>query len=184
MLFPETYARATSTQRKGAPPRIRRAHIWSHIFITQSREAAKKKRRKLSFSFPSCLCASAPLREPHRHLPRSRHPGATGVQSTTWFRVLVSGSIYQPKTSVCVARWMLKQVQHDAWEEYRSAISAPLREPFFRRSSAGWGLSRLSVERGAIRRDAIGSSLRWSDGVFGGIWFCLSTLRSVWHDGC
>jgi hypothetical protein len=38
---------------------------------------------------------------------------------------------------------------------------------YFRRPSAGWGLSRLSVERSAIRRDAIGSSLRWSDGVFG-----------------
>jgi hypothetical protein len=40
-------------------------------FITQSRKAAKKRRRKLSFSF---LCAFAPVREPHRHLPRSRHP--------------------------------------------------------------------------------------------------------------
>ncbi len=26
---------------------------------------------------------------------------------------LVSGSIYQPKPTVCSARWMLKQVQHD-----------------------------------------------------------------------
>jgi hypothetical protein len=36
-------------------------------------------------------------------LPPYRHPE------------LVSGSIYQPKTSACVARWMLNRVQHDVW---------------------------------------------------------------------
>jgi hypothetical protein len=41
-------------------------------------------------------------------------------------------------------------------------IVAPTNIP--RRPSAGWGLSRQPIKRGAMRRDAIGSSLRWSDG--------------------
>jgi hypothetical protein len=59
---------------------------------------------------------------------------------------LVSGSIYQPKTSVCVARWMLNQVQHD------DRKSAPF---YFRRPSAGWGLSRLSAKWFAQRHEGI-----------------------------
>lgn len=42
---------------------------------------------------------------------------------------------------------------------------APTNTP--RRPSAGWGPSRLSTKRQVMRQDAIGSSLRWSDGVCG-----------------
>jgi hypothetical protein len=59
---------------------------------------------------------------------------------------------------VRVARWMLKQVQHDAG---RSAPFCP------RRTSAGWGLLRLSIKRSVIRQGAIGSTLHWSDGRCG-----------------
>jgi hypothetical protein len=45
--------------RKGDAPRIRRANFLSRKFITQSREAAKKKIRKLSFSFLLRLCGFA-----------------------------------------------------------------------------------------------------------------------------
>jgi hypothetical protein len=139
---------------------------------------------------------------------------------------LVSGSISPLVPSVCAARWMLKQVQHDVWGNapfYRrhpsagwglSRLSAiwfaqrhegikKLRPVFVsscelktyrarkyktmgsrfrgndnvgfmasvcrysRRPSVGWGLSRLSFEHGVNRPSAIGSSLRWSDGVLG-----------------
>jgi hypothetical protein len=129
-------------------------------FITQRRKAAKEEDKEIFF-----FLSFAPLRLCVNHTVTS--PEAVTLEPPACRAQLVSGSIYQPKTSVCVARWMLKQVQHDAWEEYRSAISAPLREPFFRRPSAGWGLSRLSVERGAIRRDAIGSSM-----TLGGMRLC------------
>jgi hypothetical protein len=79
---------------------------------------------------------------------------------------LVSGSISPLVPSVCAARWMLKQVQHDVG---RNASLRPLRlcvNSFFRRPSVGWGLSRLSFKHGDNRPSAIGSSLRWSDGVF------------------
>jgi len=58
---------------------------------------------------------------------------------------LVSGSISPLVPSVCAARWMLKQVQHDVGG---NASLRPLRlcvNPFFRRPSAGWGLFRLSA---------------------------------------
>ena len=42
-----------------------------------------------------------------------------------------------------------------------------------RRSSVGWGLSRLSIKRSVIRQGAIGSSLRWSDVVA----YCDAALR-------
>ena len=71
---------------------------------------------------------------------------------------LVSGSISPLAPSGCVARWMLKRVQHDVGNNL---------PPYFRRPSAGWGLSRVSSKHGANRPSAIGSSLRWSDGVFG-----------------
>ena len=103
------------------------------------------------------------------------------------------GGKVTPRASV--ARIFITQIYHTKPQSRKEeekeivffpsfATSAPLREPFFRRPSGGWGLSRLSSQRGAIRRDAIGSSLRWSDGVFGGIGFCLCTLRSARHDGC
>jgi hypothetical protein len=59
---------------------------------------------------------------------------------------LVSGSISPLVPSVCAARWMLKQVQHDVWGN----------APFYRRHpSAGWGLSRLSAIWFAQRHEGI-----------------------------
>jgi hypothetical protein len=89
---------------------------------------------------------------PYRHPDPYRHPE------------LVSGSISRLDPSVCVARWMLNQVQHDVRK------SAPF---YSRRPSAGWGLSRLSSTHGAILPSAIDSSLRWSDGVS----YCDTALR-------
>ena len=82
---------------------------------------------------------------------------------------LVSGSISPLVPSVCAARWMLKRVQHDVGGDTSLRSLRLCVNPFFRRPSAGWGLSRLSFERGANRPSAIGSSLRWSDGVCGGV---------------
>jgi hypothetical protein len=60
-----------------------------------------------------------------------------------------------------------------------------------RRPSVGWGLSRLSFEDSAIRQGAIGSSLRWSDGVCGervspldpSACVARCMLKQVQHDG-
>ena len=68
------------------------------------------------------------------------------------------GSISPLAPSGCVARWMLKRVQHDVGNNLPS---------YSRRPSVGWGLSRLSFEHNANRPSAIGSSLRWSDGFLG-----------------
>jgi len=65
------------------------------------------------------------------------------------------GSISPLVPSVCAARWMLKQVQHDVGG---SASLRPLRlcvNPYFRRPSAGRGLSRLSVKWFAQRHEGI-----------------------------
>ncbi len=59
---------------------------------------------------------------------------------------LGSGSILPLIPQVLVARWMLKQVQHDVWGN----------APFYRRRpSAGWGLSRLSEKWFAQRHEGI-----------------------------
>ena len=79
------------------------------------------------------------------------------------------GSISPLAPSVSVARWMLKRVQHDVGG---NVSLRPLRlcvNSYFRRPSVGWGLSRLSSKHNAKRPSAIGSSLRWSDGVCGGV---------------
>jgi hypothetical protein len=73
---------------------------------------------------------------------------------------LVSGSILPLHTSVCGARWMLKQVQHDVGG---NASLRPLRlcvNPNSRRPSAGWGLSRLSVKWFAQRHEGTKRLLR------------------------
>jgi hypothetical protein len=59
---------------------------------------------------------------------------------------LGSGSILPLIPQVLVARWMLKQVQHDVGGN----------APFYRRRlSAGWGLSRLSEKWFAQRHEGI-----------------------------
>jgi hypothetical protein len=65
------------------------------------------------------------------------------------------GSISPLVPSGCVARWMLKRVQHDVGG---NASLRPLRlcvNPYFRRPSAGWGPSRLSAKWFAQRREGI-----------------------------
>jgi hypothetical protein len=82
---------------------------------------------------------------------------------------------------VRVARWMLKQVQHDAG---RSAPFCP------RRTSAGWGLLRLSIKRSVASHGTIGSSPCRSDGGCGERDFPLTPsvcvarwmLKQVQHD--
>ena len=64
---------------------------------------------------------------------------------------LVSGSISPLAPSGCVARWMLKRVQHDVGNNL---------PPYFRRPSAGWGLSRLSAKWFAQRHEGTKKLLR------------------------
>jgi hypothetical protein len=61
------------------------------------------------------------------------------------------GSISPLYPSVRVARWMLKRVQHDVGNNL---------PPYFRRPSAGWGLSRLSVKWFAQRHEGTKRLLR------------------------
>ena len=63
---------------------------------------------------------------------------------------LGSGSISPLYPSVSLARWMLKQVQHDVGGNASLRLCV---NPFFRRPSAGWGLSRLSEKWFAQRHE-------------------------------
>ena len=79
------------------------------------------------------------------------------------------GSISPLAPSVSVARWMLKRVQHDVGGNVSLRSLRLCVNSYFRRPSVGWGLSRLSSKHNAKRPSAIGSSLRWRDGVCGGV---------------
>ncbi len=65
---------------------------------------------------------------------------------------LGSGSILPLIPQVLVARWMLKQVQHDVGGNASLRLCV---NPYFRRPSAGWGLSRLSEKCFAQRHEGI-----------------------------
>jgi hypothetical protein len=92
----------------------------------------------------------------------ARSPSLVGTTMTNQIRhpELVSGSISPLHTSVCAARWMLKQVQHDVGG---NDSLRPLRlcvNPNSRRPSAGWGLSRLSAKWFAQRHEGTKRLLR------------------------
>jgi hypothetical protein len=150
------------TARPGA------ANFVTHFYHTKPR-SRKEEGKEIVF-----FLSFVPLRLCVNHTVTS--PEAVTLEPPACRAQLGSGSIYQPKTSVCVARWMLKQVQYDAWEEYRSAISAPLREPFFsspqrrlgpipsigraRRYPARRARLQPALERRCFWRECASSSLR------------------------
>jgi hypothetical protein len=84
----------------------------------------------------------------------AHRPSAIG-SSLRWSDGVFGERVSPLVPSVCAARWMLKQVQHDVGQ---NASLRPLRlcvNSFFRRPSAGWGLSRLSAKWFAQRHEGI-----------------------------
>ena len=82
---------------------------------------------------------------------------------------LVSGSISPLNPTVAMARWMLKQVQHDGDGEAERNLFASSRlraNPMGRRPSEGWGPSRLSTEPGASWKGGISPRLRGGHDMF------------------
>jgi hypothetical protein len=102
VLFPETYAGAASTKRKGAPPHPSRAFIITDFYHTKPQSRKEEEKEIVYF------LTFAPLRLCVNHTVTS--PEAVTLEPPACRAQLVSGSIYQPKTSVCVARWMLNRV--------------------------------------------------------------------------
>jgi hypothetical protein len=82
------------TARPGA------ANFVTHFYHTKPR-SRKEEEKKIVF-----FLSFVPLRLCVNHTVTS--PEAVTLKPPACRAQLVSGSIYQPKTSVCVARWMLE----------------------------------------------------------------------------
>ena len=113
--------------------------------------------------------ARRPLHQisPQRRCPTPPPPPRLSPPPTVTLNLFQSPFISRKLRSSCELKWYRVRKYRAMGSRFRGNDNVGVLgrvNGYSRRPSAGWGLSRLSGKRGAIWRDAIGSSLRWSDG--------------------